>query len=517
MTERSTDDLGEIYGLRFSEADAQEKDLIWREVTRFLQRFVAPDAAILDIACDRGDFIRNVVGGERWASDLRDVRGELPEEIRFVQANGLELDRVLPNRHFDVAFSATTSSTCQRASDVIEQFRVAHRLLKPGGSVIVLQPNIRLVGARYWDFIDHSVALTEQSLTEAAELAGFRAETVIKKAQWLRRPRASAQHDRRAPLGKRRRICFRTDIMAHAVYDPRHRGGLNSAIVVAFFLVVALAALCGAVVVAAPGPPPLRRRSSGRVGPRGGTASRRPSVGRAGRRGRLDAATLCAVAGGTTHVDPYATNTVSAGDLTGQQLPVVQAYAAWTPRLERANAEALAVAGAPERILLERVDRLDGSTQELESRSVFLAFLCRYRELRATPQWQVLARPSERCGEPRRIASIEAREGDAARVPPPPRSGDVVYARFFLTRSAADMLTSLLYKPSPPAEILLDEEQRRRFLRTTAARPHVVRVPAAAGFFPRFGGDISYETLRLYHVRSLFRVEFFSVPRRSAP
>ncbi len=44
---------------------------------------------------------------------------------------------------------------------VIEQLRVASTLLRPGGRVIVLQPNIRLVGPRYWDFIDHRVALTD--------------------------------------------------------------------------------------------------------------------------------------------------------------------------------------------------------------------------------------------------------------------------------------------------------------------------------------------------------------------
>jgi hypothetical protein len=64
---------------------------------------------------------------------------------------------------------------------VVEQFRVVHKLLKPDGKAIVLQPNIALVGDRYWDFIDHSVALTERSLVEAASLGGFRAETVIKR------------------------------------------------------------------------------------------------------------------------------------------------------------------------------------------------------------------------------------------------------------------------------------------------------------------------------------------------
>jgi len=64
-------------------------------------------------------------------------------------------------------------------ADVIEQLRVTTRLLRPGGSVMVLQPNIRLVGGAYWDFIDHKVALTERSLTEAAELAGLTTSRVI--------------------------------------------------------------------------------------------------------------------------------------------------------------------------------------------------------------------------------------------------------------------------------------------------------------------------------------------------
>src|SRR3981081_2302919 len=49
----------------------------------------------------------------------------------------------------------------------------AKQLRTPNGRVLVLQPNIRLVGGRYWDFIDHKVALTERSLQEAASVAGF--------------------------------------------------------------------------------------------------------------------------------------------------------------------------------------------------------------------------------------------------------------------------------------------------------------------------------------------------------
>ena len=57
--------------------------------------------------------------------------------------------------------------------------RVARVLLKAGGRVIVLQPNIRFVGAAYWDFIDHRVALTDKSLAEAGDLAGLRQVALI--------------------------------------------------------------------------------------------------------------------------------------------------------------------------------------------------------------------------------------------------------------------------------------------------------------------------------------------------
>jgi SAM-dependent methyltransferase len=140
---------------------------------------VPEDGAALDVACDRGDFIRNVRAREKWATDLRDVAAHLPEDVRFVQANGLELDKVLPHEHFDVAFMSNYLEHLPSGDAVVEQLRVARTLLKPGGRVVVLQPNVRLVGGRYWDFIDHSVALTEKSLIEAGDLAGLRTVELI--------------------------------------------------------------------------------------------------------------------------------------------------------------------------------------------------------------------------------------------------------------------------------------------------------------------------------------------------
>ena len=171
--------LEDVYAQRFSDADAAAKNAIWREIAAFLQRYVPEDGVVLDVACDRGDFIRNISASEKWATDLRDVSSHLPQEVRFVQANGLELDRHLPHDHFDVAFMSNYLEHLANGEAVVEQLRVARTLLKAGGRVVVLQPNVRLVGGAYWDFIDHSVMLTERSLVEAGELAGLRTVELI--------------------------------------------------------------------------------------------------------------------------------------------------------------------------------------------------------------------------------------------------------------------------------------------------------------------------------------------------
>jgi len=171
--------LKEVYEQRFDEADQARKEAIWRELGKYLQRYIAADARVVDIACDLGYFIRNVRAAERWATDIRDVGATLPPDVRFIRASGLDLADVLPNESFDLAFFSNYLEHLASTEAVLEQLRVTYALLKPGGKVLILQPNIRLIGGSYWDFIDHQTALTEKSLGEAATMAGFKTKQVI--------------------------------------------------------------------------------------------------------------------------------------------------------------------------------------------------------------------------------------------------------------------------------------------------------------------------------------------------
>lgn len=171
--------LKDVYEQRFDEADQAKKEAIWRELGAFLQRYIDPNGRVVDIACDLGYFIRNIRAAERWATDIRDVAATLPPDVHFVRASGLDLTDVLPAESFDLAFFSNYLEHLSSTEAVLQQLRVAFSLLKPGGRVLILQPNIRLIGGSYWDFIDHQTALTEKSLAEAAVMAGFTTKKVI--------------------------------------------------------------------------------------------------------------------------------------------------------------------------------------------------------------------------------------------------------------------------------------------------------------------------------------------------
>ena len=49
---------------------------------------------------------------------------------------------------------------------------LAHPYLK-GGTLLILQPNIRFLADEYWDFVDHQLPLSDRSVVEALELLGL--------------------------------------------------------------------------------------------------------------------------------------------------------------------------------------------------------------------------------------------------------------------------------------------------------------------------------------------------------
>ena len=96
-----TGSLPELYEVRFDEREVSQKDAVWREIVAYLGRFIDPDAPVLDIACDRGHFIR-FVNAPRAVGDRhpRRLAPSLPPEVHFVQAPGMRARQGAADRPF---------------------------------------------------------------------------------------------------------------------------------------------------------------------------------------------------------------------------------------------------------------------------------------------------------------------------------------------------------------------------------------------------------------------------------
>ena len=103
---------------------------------------------------------------ERWATDIRDVSASMPSgrPIR-PGVDGLDLSSAVPHEHFGTVFVSNYLEHLRSGDAVIEQ--LAGRRDAPRGRAAGSSCCSRTSGSsapRYWDFIDHRVALTERSL-----------------------------------------------------------------------------------------------------------------------------------------------------------------------------------------------------------------------------------------------------------------------------------------------------------------------------------------------------------------
>lgn len=167
--------LPALYRRRFSEADRRRKAALWRMLCeQFLQRYVRPTDTALDLGAGYGDFINNIRCAKKYAVDLNDdTAGALDRDVVFLKRPAWQLDE-LTGDSVDVAFASNFFEHLATKDDLLATLRELRRVLRPRGRLLVLQPNIRYAYREYWDFFDHYLPLSHESLTEALELSGFR-------------------------------------------------------------------------------------------------------------------------------------------------------------------------------------------------------------------------------------------------------------------------------------------------------------------------------------------------------
>jgi SAM-dependent methyltransferase len=174
MSQITSQDLREVYSSRFRGRQTG-RDRIWSVLTgRFFQQWIAADAVVLDLGAGYGEFLRHIRAGRKLGVDANPQAAEFwGEGIEPFQFDVTE-PWPLPRRSVDCVF---TSNFFEHLGDKKALERCVEQIygvLKPGGVLVAMGPNIRRIRGAYWDFYDHFVPLTERSLSELLALKGFR-------------------------------------------------------------------------------------------------------------------------------------------------------------------------------------------------------------------------------------------------------------------------------------------------------------------------------------------------------
>ncbi len=149
------------------------RDIVWQEVCRHLQEHYIPDdSRILDLGAGYCNFINNVHGAERHAVDLFTDLPEFAAPGVTPHVHSCASLPFLADESVDVAFVSNLFEHLERQATV-KTLRELRRLIRVGGTLIVLQPNFRFCSTTYFDDDTHLQIFTDRSLVDLLEVFGF--------------------------------------------------------------------------------------------------------------------------------------------------------------------------------------------------------------------------------------------------------------------------------------------------------------------------------------------------------
>ncbi len=173
------DNLSKIYENRFS-GHEEYRTKVWQILVReFFSKWIYPNARILDLGCGYGEFINNVDSKVRHGMDLNPNAQEHLSNGVIFHKQDCSKDWILEPHSLDIVFTSNFFEHLPNKLALDQTIAHVHKALKPGGLVIAMGPNIAVLKGKYWDFWDHHVPLSTQSLNELLEIHGFEIEKSI--------------------------------------------------------------------------------------------------------------------------------------------------------------------------------------------------------------------------------------------------------------------------------------------------------------------------------------------------
>lgn len=169
-----------IYRTRFGAEEMGGRIELWQVLCNdWFSRYIPDGGTTLDLGAGACEFINNIQSARKYAIDHNpDLASFAGEDVTCIVDELVDGLRSLDADHVDRIVVSNVFEHLPNREYLYAALAECHRVLKPGGKIIVMQPNIRVVKEKFYDYSDHSLPLTEKGMAESLASNGFSLEEI---------------------------------------------------------------------------------------------------------------------------------------------------------------------------------------------------------------------------------------------------------------------------------------------------------------------------------------------------
>jgi len=172
-------ELDSLYAARFDAADEAWKRVVWGVLWQSVfSRLIPADGTLVDLGGGYCELANAAVARRRIVVDMNPATPRYASPGVEVHLGPVHELGFLADGSVDVVFTSNLLEHLPTKALLSETIREARRVLRPGGRLLAVGPNIRFMPNTYWDYIDHHLPLSDRSVAELFRASGLEVERV---------------------------------------------------------------------------------------------------------------------------------------------------------------------------------------------------------------------------------------------------------------------------------------------------------------------------------------------------
>lgn len=161
---------------RYRPHDARTK--VWREIVQVIETYMPHRGVVLELGPGYCDFINQVSTKHKIAVDISaESQLHADDKVEF-HVGDCENLSFISDSSVDVVFASNLFEHLEKTK-IVNVLSEVHRVLRPRGRLMLLQPNFRYCYAEYFDDYTHISAFSHVSLGGILESQGFKTVKVL--------------------------------------------------------------------------------------------------------------------------------------------------------------------------------------------------------------------------------------------------------------------------------------------------------------------------------------------------